>query len=153
MRLTKGMYGREFKPESELFGIRCGQIRARTIVHNGGWYNQRGEKLGWGDLSPEDFQRISDGLENGELFIVLYESDSFWSFVTKPVIIGSRTTVRPDVEAPGVEYVVEKCGYVIAKNRLYYVDRYESSREETFEWYGVQFTALKREAAKALIVS
>jgi len=32
-------------------GLREGVIRCREEVHNGGWYNTLGEKLGWGDLT------------------------------------------------------------------------------------------------------
>ena len=152
-RLTKGLFGHEFRSASTLFGIRCGQCRGRDFVHNGGWYNRDGEKLGWGDLAPADFLKISNELEDGELFIILYESDSFWNFVTRLGIIGSMATVKPDVEAPGVDFVAEKCCYIVAKHRLYYVDRNGYSKEETFDRDGLQFTVLTPEAAKQLIAS
>lgn len=153
-QLTKGMYGHEFKPSSDLFGLRCGQIRDEGFVHNGGWYNKQGEKLGWGDLSRADFLRISNKVADGELFIILRESDSFWKFVTRPGIIGSMATVKPDVEAPGVDYVAEKCRYIIARHQLYHVDRYGDSKEDIFERNGLlQFKVLTRDAAKQLITS
>ena len=37
----------------------------------------------------------------------------------------------PRIEAPGVDYVVEKCRYVVAKNKIYFVDHYGDQREGT----------------------
>ena len=77
MRLTKGMFGHEFAPaQGALFGFRAGQMRSNDYVHNGGWYNKAGEKLGWGDLSEEDMVRLMQELEDGEFFIILPESAS-----------------------------------------------------------------------------
>ena len=83
-QLIKGMYGHEFKPTCNLFGLYCGQMRGgdAKMTHNSGWYNKSGEKLGFGDLSVKDFKKISKELEKDELFIILGESDSFWNFVT-----------------------------------------------------------------------
>ena len=150
VQLTKGMYGHEFKPASDQFGIRCGQCCGKDFVHNGGWYNRDGEKLGWGDLSPADFLKISNEVEDDELFIILTEQDSFWNFVTRVSIIGSMAAVKPDIDAPGVDYVAEKCYYIIAKHQLYLVRPYRSG-EDSFERYGLQFKILKRDEAKQLI--
>ena len=150
--LVKGVYGNQFEPTSNLFGLRCGQTRGKDFVHNGGWYNRSGEKLGWGDLSPADFLGISNEVEDGELFIILYESDSFWNFVTRPGIIGSMAAVKPDMEAPGVDFVAERCAYIIAKHQLYHVDHHGYSKENTFDRYGLQFEVLTSDAARQLIV-
>ena len=145
------MYGHQFHPANRLFGLSCGQMRSQDFVHNGGWYNRLGEKLGWGDLSPEDVQRISHEVADEELFIILYESDSFWNFVTRPGIIGSMSAVKPDVEAPGVDYVVEKCCFIIARDRLFYVDPFDGLKEKSITRSGLSFEVLTREAAKQLI--
>lgn len=154
-QLTKGMFGSQFdrRNANSFAGLGCGQMRGRDFIHNGGWYNKAGEKLGWGDLSPDDFKKISQELEEGELFIILYESDSFWKFVKhNPGIIGSMCTVEPTEEAPGVDFVSEKCAYVIASGQLYYVDRYGDSDKETLVTRdGLELKVLKREAVKALI--
>lgn len=153
-QLTKGMYGSEFgrTPESALFGIRCGQIRGHDFVHNGGWYNRTGEKLGWGDLSLADFTNIAKHLEKGELFIILAESDSFWNFVThNPGVIGSMCTTKPDASAPGVDYVAEKAMYVIGPMELYIVDRWGSDKSDTTNIEGLTFKVLKKDAVKALL--
>jgi hypothetical protein len=129
-------------------------MRGRDFVHNNGWYNKVGEKLGWGDLSPEDFRKISLELEKGELFIILSESDSFWNFVTQPGIIGSMAAVKPTEDAPGVDYVAEKARYIIQNGQLYSVDRYGDSDKETLVTRdGLTFKVLSREAVKALIAS
>jgi len=151
-RLIKGMFGSEFDPAKDtLFGLRCGQMRGREICHNAGWYNTAGEKLGWGDLHSDDFQRISSELEDGELFIVLGESDSFWEFVTRPGLIGSMSAVKPDVQAPGVEYVAEKCYVIIAPEQVFYVSRYGDRVGETIDFRGIPATVVNRDEAKTLV--
>ncbi|MEK7595986.1 MAG: hypothetical protein AAB564_00320 [Patescibacteria group bacterium] len=154
-QLTNGMYGHEFYSTSNLFGLRCGQMRGgdTKMTHNSGWYNKSGEKLGFGDLSTKDFQRISSELENGELFIILGELDSFWNFVIRPSLIGSMARTKPTVEASGVDYVAEHARYVIARNQLYRIDRYGDSKEEISEWRGLQFKVLKPAAVKLLMTA
>lgn len=120
MRLEKGMYG--YPKNSKLFGLREGSCVAYDFVHNGGWYNCRGEKLGWGDLSLGDIRKISEELEEGEFFIILYESDSFWKHVEKISGPASLGMVKIDKEAemdPGLEHVIEKAPYAITKGKVY----------------------------------
>ena len=156
-QLTKGLYGHQFENASQLFGLRCGQIRGKDFVHNGGWYNKAGEKLGWGDLSVEDFQRIRRELEEGEMFIILGESDSFWNFVERPGLLGHNAVTKPDVEAPGVDYVAAKARYIITKRPedgfgMYVVNDY-SPKEDQVNLDGLMFHAMKREDAKAFLTS
>lgn len=154
VQLTKGMYGHEFHySKGDLFGLRCGQMRGddAKMTHNSGWYNKSGEKIGFGDLSTKDFQRISSELDDGELFIILGESYSFWNFVTRPGLIGNMAQTKPTVEAPGVDYVAEHAMYVIARNQLYLI--FKDLREETSEWQGLQFKVLKHDAVKSLMVA
>lgn len=120
-RLFLGLYGSEFEPTGNLFGLRCGQMRTRRVVHNGGWYNRNGEKLGWGDLSNEDLRQIATGLEGGEVFIVLPETESFWKFV-KPAFhgpTGSLSTPTAEEAHPGKEYVSEHAILVVTRNQIY----------------------------------
>ena len=154
-QLTQGMFGTEFRkrPETALFGLHCGQIRGREFVHNGGWYNRAGEKLGWGDLSLVDFQKIAEGLEEGELFIILAESDSFWNFVERPGIIGSMAVVKPTADAPGVDYVAEKAMYIIGFMELYVIDRWGDCKEATRNIDGLPFKVLKEADVKTFITS
>lgn len=152
-QLTKGMYGHEFRNTSSLFGIRCGQCRSQDMVHNGGWYNKAGEKLGWGDLSPEDFLKIAKELEEGELFIILPESASFWNFVENIGAIGSMCTTKPDIEAPGVDYVAENASYVIAKSAVYLVNRYDCHRQEgeVVTHYGLSLRVLRPDSFRTML--
>ncbi|TSC58283.1 MAG: hypothetical protein Greene041619_714 [Candidatus Peregrinibacteria bacterium Greene0416_19] len=150
MQLTKGMYGSEFRRQSDLFGLRCGQMRSGTgkLTHNSGWYSAAGEKLGFGDLSKDDLLRVSAELDDGELFIVLGEQDSFWNFVTRPGIIGSQAQTKPDVEAPGREYVAAKCMILVQKGQVHFVNDYEPTGRT-----GLHFPHLSQEDAQRIIAS
>lgn len=151
MRLTKGMYGTEFRnTDCPLFGIKCGQMRGDPISSDSGWYNQLGEKLGWGDLSPEDFQRISEQLELDEIFIILSKQDSFWKFVEHIGIIGSLSKTTPTAEAPGIDYVSEHAIYIISPGKCYRVDRLGSYQGD-FVRSGITFGVLDPNAAKEFI--
>jgi hypothetical protein len=128
MQLTKGMYGTEFNQTSGLFGLRCGQMR-NIGTHNSGWYNRAGEKIGFGDLTVGDFERIASELEDNDMFIVLKEDDSFWNFVTKPGLVGSMASTSPDVQAPGVDYVAEHAQYAIVASEMYVIDKRSRYKE------------------------
>jgi hypothetical protein len=81
MLLTHEVYGSEgirADRKTSPFGFQMGQMRSHDLVHNGGWYNGNGERLGWGDLSPKDLQKISEEIPEGESFFILSEQDSFW---------------------------------------------------------------------------
>jgi hypothetical protein len=98
-------------PPSELFGLREGQSRGEsTIVHNCGWFNQTGEKLGSGNLAAQDFKRLAAELRTGEVFVILASGATF--------------AIRN--QAPSTEYVIEKCVLVVVKGHIYYVDRFKS---------------------------
>lgn len=120
MMLAKGVYGHEFDTKRGPFALRCGQYRFNEICHNAGWYNANGEKLGFGDLSDDDFKRIAENIPDGEAFIVLGERDSFWNFVDKPGIIGALCRTKPEHDAPGIKYVISCAKYIITKNRCCY---------------------------------
>jgi hypothetical protein len=155
-QLTKGMYGSQFQSGRNLFGLRCAQMHVADdrLVHNGGWYNVRGEQLGWGDLAPKDFLRISRELEDGELFIVLSERNAFGNFVTEPGAITGMPEVLPDALAPGIRYVAEKCRYIIGKGVTYLVEDGDISSETIARGTvnrGLWFRILTRDAAKQLL--
>lgn len=117
-RLVQGMYSNPAR--QELFGLHAGQIRyRRDLVHNGGWYNEHGEKLGWGDLSAKDMNRISAELENDELFIVLDEASSYWNFVTFSKRRPRMLSVSEAEQSPGIEYLATKWRYIIAPGTVY----------------------------------
>ena len=119
--------------------------------HNAGWYNKLGEKLGWGDISIGDFQRICREIEGDELFITLSERDSFWELVVDLGASASTAVMSPSAEAPGVEYVAEKCHYIIGRDEIYHIDNNDSGDRVIIK--GLSFKVLSREAAKILITS
>jgi hypothetical protein len=156
MRLTRSMYGGEFdhRDVSDLFGLHCGQIRCRE-VHNPGWYNKLGEKLGWGDLNADDFLRIACELEPDELFIVLCEENSYWNFVCDVGLIGGMSRASHDVNAPGIEYVTKHVMYIIAPCKLYAVAGKACLSEPGTvldNWYiGMQFDVISQKQAEEMI--
>lgn len=156
MRLIPGMFGSEFNPvEGTPFGLRCGQMRTNDFIHNGGWYNAAGEKIGWGDLSPSDFLRITKELVDGETFIILSETDSYWSFVKEvsPMLLAWDNTVDPTEACPGITYVLNKAMMMLRHGKCYVlIDRY-TRREpgEIFELNGIEFEAITKEAAAEMI--
>ena len=150
-QLIKGMY---HDGKSKFAGLAEGQIRKNNFVHNGDWYNQEGVKLGWGDLSPEDFLKISEGLNEGELFIIFFESYYLSTFVTyRSGANGSMYMVNPDAENPGVKFVSENCAYIIAKGQFYFVDRIGEVGNATLARKGLVFKVLKKDDVKAFIES
>jgi len=99
-------------------------------VHNGGWYNKAGEKLGWGDLSVKDMKYICDSLNADELFIILGEQESFWDFVSDLGHSAQTATTRPEIDAPGVDYVAEHALYILAKGKLHVVAHYLQVKDD-----------------------
>ncbi|TSC89140.1 MAG: hypothetical protein G01um10143_521 [Parcubacteria group bacterium Gr01-1014_3] len=139
-QLVRGMY-----PHVGVgpFGLSIAQMRFEgKVAHNCGWYNKSGEKLGWGDLSIEDFGQISRYLMDDEIFVVLSESAT-------NDFAGALPT-EESLQAPGVEYVAENAMFIIAKRRVYRVD---DSPIAPKHWRGLIVEILTREAATALIKS
>jgi len=133
-------------------GIVTGQIRAEDYVHNGGWYNGRGEKIGWGDLSPADFKRIRDQLamSPGEMFIVLGERDSFWNFVKmrrgdNGEIYGSVDDIEGE---PGIDYIVFNARWLISSSGVFHF--YES--DKTWNIGECEAAPMSRERLKQLLL-
>jgi hypothetical protein len=132
--LTKGMFGHEFSPESPRFGIYCGQMRWPDYIHNGGWYNGQGQKIGRGDLTIEDMERICRELQPDEAFIILSESDSFWQHVRRPGVIGNLADVDQQTdEEPGIEYIALNAMYIIKPGQMYHVDRQRHNRPADYK--------------------
>ena len=153
-QLTKEMYyplGRK-TPASRLFGLWCAQMRHRRIrvAKNAGWYNRRGEKLGWGDLSRDDLRRIETEIARDELFIVLPERESFWAFVTKsPGPTGNEATTSPKERVPGIQYVLEHASMIIAEGRFFLVSDFEDRKRIQFQT--IRFRVITRQVARELV--
>lgn len=157
-QLTKGMYGRESGPDpaSQPFGLHRGQMRGNDLVHNGGWYNRRGEKLGWGDLSAEDIVRISREIAEDKIFIILSEKNSSSDLFTCSGATCSLAQTKRNMEVPGPEYVAEKCFIIIGHGEIWWVmdDEYlRQPNEETMEYRDLTFKLLKRTEAKKMILA
>ena len=136
-QLTRGMFGMgdvrvDARVARALFGFSSGHCSHQDLIHNGGWHNKAGEWLGWGDLSPADLRRVMEVLEEGEMFVVLYESD-------RPRVKG-----QPDATPT---YLAEKAAYVVVKGDLYYVDRhgYSTGKETVDMLYGITAKVLAPE--------
>lgn len=108
----------------ERLGLKSGQMRQRDLVHNGGWYDKTGQKIGWGDLEPADMRHIKDTLKADEIFYILPESDSFWNFVTSVGPIGSMCETEQTVDNPGIDYVLSRAHFVIKPGVIYFVSDY-----------------------------
>lgn len=99
-------------------------LLCEKIVHNGGWYNMKGEKIGWGDLCQCDLLRIGKMVSGP--FIVLQERESFWD-VPKEL----------DRNNPGMDYVRSKMTWATCESDIpIYVARYNEPEEPTEKKWG-----------------
>jgi len=138
----------EYVDSKNDLGIINGQMRADDFVHNGGWYNAKGEKIGWGDLSKEDLERITNRMAGQpfELFIVLGEHDSFWPFVTSVGPIGSLCGVEAKEKNPGLDYVAEHARYVITGGGMYSL-----RSDESYELGSIMVNPMTRERLREIM--
>lgn len=100
IQLTQGMYA---DLNCKTFGLSYGQNRIDDVVRNAGWFNQRGEKLGYGDVSLQDLDNIAGDIPDGELFIVLNEGDTNWNIPS-----------NLDRFNPGIDYVMNHAKWIIS---------------------------------------
>lgn len=98
--LTKGMYADYI---CNKFGLRYNQIRTDALITNAGWFNSKGEKLGFGDLNFVDFDAISMDIEDNEVFIALSEAATTWDMPQEL-----------DRNEPGIEYVMKNAKWVVS---------------------------------------
>lgn len=150
--LTKGMfeYRLENPAPSTRFGLSNGQFYHgyTELIHNGYWYNKHGERLGWGDLSVENFQRISEEIEDNELFIILSEHDGY-----RRIVRQSQGRETDTLHAPGVKYVAEHAAFIITKNKLYGVEHLWQSKDEFIMRRGLKFIVMQPELVRDFITS
>lgn len=62
---------------SDIFGLRNQQTRPDAIIRGCGWFNDRCEYLGHGDLDANDLANIAADVRADELFIILPERFAF----------------------------------------------------------------------------
>jgi len=99
--LSVGLFFDKTDPQDSPFGLTADQRRLGSIQNNAGWFNIRGEKVGTGDLSMADLERISLEILGGEFFVVLSEFDAFWGMPP-----GMSTSM------PGLDYVLTNCSWI-----------------------------------------
>jgi hypothetical protein len=152
MLLTKKLYGSEFSPTKDApFGLRCGQMGShRGLGHNAGWYNALGEKVGWGDFTAMNAERVMAEIPENELLILLSEEDSYWNFVS----FGGKPKVKGDEYSPGIDYVADHSRYVFGRDICWMVIQERSWRKsehtpgETKEWQDLTFSLVNKAAVK-----
>lgn len=98
--LTKGMYADYI---CDKFGLRYNQIRTDAVLANAGWFNSKGEKLGFGDLNFADLDVVSMDIEDNEVFIALSEAATTWDMPSDL-----------DRNEPGIEYVMKNAKWLIS---------------------------------------
>lgn len=52
----------------------AGAIFSDDLIHNGGWYNQLGEEIGWGDMNRNSMVAIADKLSGDDIIVVVTEA-------------------------------------------------------------------------------
>ena len=101
------------------------------LTHNSSWYNDKGEKMGWGDLCICDIERI--GKEAASPFYILPES-CFWDWRQGAAQISESN--------PGITLVREKVLMVVVPphenfvgSTVYSIDHFrERGRAEPFSY-------------------
>lgn len=130
LQLTQGMYA---DLNCNLFGLQYGQnLCGKEIIRNAGWYNHLGQKLGYGDLSIEDLDKIAASIAEEELFIVLSELDSTWGLPSSL-----------DRFAPGIDYVMQHAVWIASGFKGGQCDLYKICNSIVVESNGVteEFTS------------
>lgn len=119
-----------------------GGIREDRIGHNTGIYNAFGDKLGWSDLSAQDFEAMRTRLPAGEPVFILSEKDSFWNFLRDH---GGRTgyETKPEEKHPGSDYVIQHAIYLIYNGICYAIGR-AADPDGFYMFDGYKFTPLDR---------
>ena len=103
-KLTKSIYGYETDPKKTPFGLLNNQVKLDSVINNAGWFNAKGERLGSGDLSLKDMNKIAGAISSLEGFFVLSEADSSWNL---PSYL--------DASSPGFDYVINNASWIVAK--------------------------------------
>lgn len=115
----------EIEKYLESLGLYSSQMRGNDLIHNGGWYNRQGVKLGWGDLSPADLMRIAEKITGDEAFIILPEGDSHWAFQTFSRDGKWKLGTKKEWE-PMLEYVVLKARWAVFPGEVHFIpSRYD----------------------------
>jgi hypothetical protein len=112
-----------------------------------GWYDAEGRRIGWGDLTNPELERIAGSLRDDELFLVLHVEDAFYKFLRILVPDVSRRT--PDEDRPGLDHIARNALFVIRKGRIHRVHNLCLTHGE--ERHGILYATIDREAARRMI--
>lgn len=112
---------------SHRFGLSNGQCLADELVHNGRWFNRRGEYLGWGDLDEQSIRAIRDGLTGDEMFLVMTEYD-FCIYINDRV--GTYRWESLDA-ATRRRYVYDYAHYLFVPGKIYDILDFGSGQVRT----------------------
>jgi len=110
------------KKDLRRLGLRTDQMRRQEVFHNGGWYNQESQKIGYGDLSDEDIKRLTRLLQEGEYLIVLHEYPSRWNFKENYAFLYGA---EGDPESPGGPYLLTFAAAVVAPGKYHKEGEYK----------------------------
>jgi hypothetical protein len=118
------------------WGLSIGQRRQSDVVYRTGyWYNRFGVVLGWGDLSRDDFGRISSALIDGELL-----------FVSTRV---RRAQVNDTIQ---INDLLEANPFVISRERFYVVSNAKDVLQDPYEYGGLSFVVLSQREAEVRLL-
>lgn len=129
-QLTKGMYA---DLNCKEFGLSYGQHRTNDVLRSAGWFNDLGEKLGYGDLSLSDLDAICNDLRDGEYFIALSEANTIWDM-----------PVHLEKINPGIEYVMEHAAWLCTNADLYKICLPTGGQDKHYHLKG-NYYEIKRE--------
>ena len=151
----KRLFPRMYYSGSRLFGLSNMQAVAskEKIIHNGGWYNNDCEKLGWGDLGVNHFEMIENQLVDREKFIILQEKESYRDFTKISDTNPSFMNVSADEQKPGVQYILENAFMIIVPGKTYRVDPSFFGDEKIDEWRGKIVFKISRDICKKIILA
>ncbi len=110
-------------PQALALGLRSGQERSHPVVSRCGWYNLAGEMLGWGDLDEEDVIRIMSDCKDENVFLILYNAETFWRRDQDGLTWSDATQV--EIAKPGSKYVINNASVVITVEGLFFVDSFD----------------------------
>lgn len=137
----------------ELYGLHSGRMTPKqSAAHNGGWYNGKGEKIGWGDLDYKDLWDIGRKMKEDESFIVLSESDSYWKFVSFPERSNPmKTEVAQKEQNPGLEYVASRARILVRNQEIFLASNYTLPGPETKD--GIHVIIVTQEEMKRMVLN
>lgn len=123
------------------FALKVGAKRSDDFIPRAQWFDCFGRKIGWGDLSMADLDRIKANLKDHEVFVVLNDTASFWDEIEKPGLLGWLGKAQKEHYFPGTEKIAHQCSYLITKDVFYIHDPHVANNETIVELIGRESSA------------